>query len=487
MKRKNMLIIVIVGLICSLAVFYLSEGVRAALSGSTQADPRKSSNGRQAAASLFPLAENTSYQMDLYLDVLTRTLYGQSLITTINTSGQVLSELWLTIYPQAFQSPNSSPAPAGAYYQGFSQGGIQIKQIQVNAQNIEYIVDGIALKAMLPRDLLPGEEVKINISWQAQIPRVGYRYGVKDGVFMLGHTYPTLNVLTAEGWHCPSNSPFGDPFCLAAADYLVRINLPQDYSLATSGELVASLALDNGRENRLIKAEMVRDFCLTACAGYEILQQQDDIIKLSCFIPAGMTSPGTALLEESAQILDYYNCLWGSYPYRELKIVVTPMQGFAGMEYAGVVYLSEDQLGRPGLSDLLAHEIAHQWWYGLVGNDQYDEPWLDEGLAGYAASLYLARKQGRPPTPPSAVRPDNLQRGLQHFTSQGQYREVVYQGGESFWWALEQELGHHKVQKILRSYLGAYRFQLASTADLKSIINQESHRDMSLFFSRWSL
>ncbi|MGI6433908.1 MAG: M1 family metallopeptidase [Syntrophomonadaceae bacterium] len=487
MKRKNVLIIVIIGLICSLAVFYLSEGVRAALSGSNQVDLRKANNDRQAATSIFPLAENTSYQMDLYLDVLTRTLYGQSLIATINTSGQVLSEICLTIYPQAFQSANSSPAPAGAYYQGFSAGGIQIKQIKVNGQNTEYLVDGIALRAMLLRDLLPGEEVKIDISWQVQVPRSGYRYGVKDGVFMLGHTYPSLNVLTAKGWHSPSNSPYGDPFCLAAANYLVRINLPQEYSLATSGELVASLALDNGRVNHLIKAEMVRDFCLTACAGYETLQQQDDVVKLKCLVPAKMTSPGTALLEEAAQILKYYNCLWGSYPYREIKIVVTPMQGFAGMEYAGVVYLSQDQLDRPGLSNLLAHEIAHQWWYGLVGNDQYDEPWLDEGLASYGASLYLAHKQGRPLAPPGVVKPVNLKRGLSDFASQGQYQATVYQGGELFWWALEQELGHHKVQKILRSYLAAYKYQMASTSDLKNIINQESHRDMSLFFSRWSL
>lgn len=487
MKRKNALIILIMGLICSLAIFYLSEGVRAALSSSTPADLRKTNNCQQTATFPFPLAENTSYQMDLYLDVLTRTLYGQSLIETINTSGQVLDEIWLTVYPQAFQSSNGSPAPAGAYYQGFSRGGMQIKQIQVNGQNIEYLMDGIALKVMLPSDLLPGEEVKIDISWQVQVPRVGYRYGVKDGVFMLGHTYPILNVLTEEGWRSPSNSSFGDPFCLAAANYLVRINLPQDYSLAASGEVIASLALDNGRENHLIKAEMVRDFCLTACAGYEILQHQNDIINLKCLVPAGMIAQGTALLQEADWILEYYNCQWGSYPYRELKIVVTPMQGFAGMEYAGVVYLSEDQLGSLGLFNLLAHEIAHQWWYGLVGNDQYDEPWLDEGLASYGASLYMGHKQGRPPTPPIAISPANLKKGLQDFASQEQYRAVAYQGGESFWWALEEELGHNKVQKILRSYLAHYKYQMASTSDLKNIINQESHRDMSLFFSRWSL
>lgn len=488
MSRKKVLTIIIIGLCCLLGVCYLwPEGVRAALSAGTRSDLLNPGKANPEKAYPFPQPEKTTYQMDLYLDAMDRVVYGQSQINTVNTSGRVLGELWLSIYPQAFQSAATSPAPASAYSQGFSPGGMRIKHIKINGQNSEFITEGISLKVMLPQDILPEEAITADISWQAQVPRVAYRYGNAEGVFMLGHLYPVLNTMSEQGWCIPDNSPFGDPFCMSAASYLVRINVPQDYRLVTSGELVACLALDNGRENHLIKAEMVRDFSLTACSGYDKLQQVDKQITLKCWAPAEMKAEAGRILRDTQQIVEYFSCQWGSYPYRELSVVVVPMHGFAGMEYSGVVYVSEQQLKGAGLTMLLAHEIAHQWWYGLVGNDQYDEPWLDEGLAGYSAALYLNHLEGGVQSKSVGSGLARIDQALPDFPGDDQYRQAIYQGGESFWWALEQELGHDKVQKILRSYLANYKYQLATTEDLKKVINQEAHRDMSGFFSTWSL
>lgn len=487
MKKKRLLTIIIIGLCCLLGVCYLwPAGVRAALTVGARSDLLNPGNAELIKAYPFPQPDKTTYQMDLYLDAMKRIVYGQSQIKTVNTSGRVLGELWLTIYPQAFQSAAATPAPHSSYSQGFSPGSMQIGQITINGENSEFVTEGILLKVMLPHDILPEEGITADISWQAQVPRAAYRYGTAEGVFMLGHLYPALNAMTDKGWCLPVSSPFGDPFCLSTASYLVRVNVPQDYRLVTSGELVACLALDNGRENHLIKAEMVRDFSLTACSGYEKLQQVDKNTILKCFVPMELRAEGRQLLKDTSQIMEYFSCLWGSYPYRELSVVVAPMQGFAGMEYAGVVYVSEDQLKRPGLIMLLAHEIAHQWWYGLVGNDQYDEPWLDEGLAGYSAALYMNHRDGFK-SRPAVIMTAAIDQALTDFAGDDQYRQVIYQGGESFWWALEQELGPDKVQKILRSYLANYKYQLATTEDLKRVINQEAHRDMSGFFSAWSL
>jgi hypothetical protein len=490
MKHKKILIVSIIGLCCLLGMYCpWPAGVRAALTAGLPSDLWNPGKNTLTTAYPFPRADQTTYQMDLYLDAINRIVYGQSQIKTINTSGRVLGELWLAIYPQAFQDPGSSPAPSAAYAQGFSSGGIQIKQVKVNGVPSEFITEDICMKVMLPSDMLPEEELTVDISWQAEVPRVAYRYGTADGVFMLGHFYPTLNAMSDSGWCRPLNSPFGDPFCLSAASYLVRINLPQDYRLITSGELIASLALDNGRENHLIKAELVRDFSLTACSRYEKLEQAEKNITLKCFLPPDMQAKGREIIKQAGQIVQYYNCLWGTYPYGELSVVVVPMQGFSGMEYAGVVYISEDQLDHPGVVTLLAHEIAHQWWYGLVGNDQYDEPWLDEGLAEYSATLYINHVQGQDQAQlsPGIAKRVNLDRALPDFVSDEQYRQVAYQGGEDFWLALEQELGRDKVQKILRSYLANYKHQLVTSQDLERVINQEAHRDMSAFFAAWSL
>jgi len=486
MSKNKFSTVILLGVLFLLAVGYMwPTGVGAALPFNSRSDLREPGKNQPGSSYIFPQAEKTTYQMDLHLDSINRTVYGKSMISTMNTSAKVLGELWLTVYPQAFQNQRLSPAPASAYLRGFSPGGMQVEQIKVNGQISEFLMEDISLKILLPREVLPEEAIYIEISWRVEVPRVAYRFGTQEGIFMLGHIYPVLNAMKADGWCVPSNTPFGDPFCLTAANYLVRINTPQDYRLITSGEEVACLAMDNGRENHLYQAALVRDFTITATHGYERIKTQNKNTVINCYVPPKFREEGKYMLEEAGRILEYYNCMWGSYPYGQLNLVVVPMQGFSGMEYAGVVYVGESQLKSPGLVNLLAHEMAHQWWYGMVGNDQYAEPWLDEGLACYSASLYLKHRQAAAQGEPSTIASVKLAQALPDFTSADQYRSVAYQGGEAFWWVLEKELGHDKVQKILRSYLANYKYQLASTEDLKRIINQEARRDMSGFFSQW--
>lgn len=435
-----------------------------------QADELISMGGDTA---IFPAPALTTYQMDLYLDALKRTLYGQSVVQTSNTSGQVMNELWFTLYPRAFRNQADSPAPAGAYYGGFDAGDMIIQNVSINDEKADYQLEGVSLRVKLPRSILPQQLMKINIGWQSQIPRVSYRYGTSNGVFMLGNSYPILNVFTAQGWHTSVNSSFGDPFCFASANYLVRINLPQHFRLATSGQTAASLALDDGRVCHVLSVQQARDFCITAFGDCEVIQDNHDRVKISCYMPAGQSEEGRKIIAQSEEILDYYNLLWGAYPYPEFKIAVVPMQGFEGMEYSGLIYVKQDLLqNSDNLRNLLAHEIAHQWWYGLVGSDQVAEPWLDEGLASYGARLFMEAAAGAQKTGGkySVV---NLNRGLQDFADRSEYQTVVYQGGGAYWGNLENSLGRENVQKIMQAYLDKYRYGLASTGDLQKIIQQE--------------
>jgi aminopeptidase N len=166
------------------------------------------------------------------------------------------------------------------------------------------------------------------------------------------------------------------------------------------------------------------------------------------------------------------------------------MLGFSGMEYSGLVFLRNDlwisQVNQQKNEFLLAHEIAHQWWYGAVGSDQLREPWLDEGLANWSAYKYMQMVKGEPLPFNAQARPAvYLNRELKDFASAQEYYRVAYTGGQSFWFGLEEDMGSERVVNVLRKYYADYRFGLADTSDLEKCIQAEARKDMSYYYKKW--
>ncbi len=442
----------------------------------------------------FPLPESTLYQMGLYLDVENRELRGISLINTCNTTEDPLQELWFSLYPNAFKDQKTTPAPPEAYSRGFDPGWIEISQVQINGERAEYHLEGISMQVIPTSDLKPGEEFNIEIKWTVKIPKMAYRFGSQGATFMLGNFYPVLNLLDENGWHKAYNTKFGDPFCLPSADYLVQLNIPEAYGIASSGSVIRTAADDTGRETYLIAAGKVRDFCLLVMYDYSEINAVQNNVVINCFIPSAYdTAIGSEIVQLSHKIMNYYACRWGSYTYPEFQVALVPMEGFQGMEFSNIIFLRED-LFTGGFDPerceyLLAHEIAHQWWYGMVGNDQLREPWLDEGLANWSACEYLEYAHGnRAASPPgTAGRNIVLNRGLQDFASSRDYYSTAYDYGSKFWSALESELGEYTVDKVLRSYLRLYKNSIASASELREVIEKDAPdgTDITPFLQKW--
>ncbi|MEN6460759.1 MAG: M1 family metallopeptidase [Syntrophomonas sp.] len=481
-RHKFYLLTIFIGVIC--AAFFIYNKYEPL----SHAAPV--SSGQENIIQSFPDPNHTSYRMGLYLDTASSTLYGKTLLATRNTTGIALKELWFTAYPNAFKNPGQSPVPANAYYSGYDPGWMKIDQLKVNGQETNYIEQGVSINANLPTEILPNTDISIEVKWQARIPRVAYRYGSKNGVYMLGNFYPALNVYTTDGWHNSYNSVFGDPFCFNCADYLVTMNIPENYGLVSTGDNVETIAEDNGRETHVIRAKNARDFCMVVMYDYTQEKAKIAYTDVKCYAPAGNLSREHEILEQSRQILNYYACTFGSYPYQEFKVVFVPMQGFHGMEYSGLIFLQEEFL-QPDYNKekslfILAHEIAHQWWYSQVGNDQLREPWLDEGLANWSAYKYLQDMQGKkPPAVKQFPNGVNLGRELREIYSTREYYQTAYTGGEEFWFGLEEELGPEKVIKVLRRYLADYQYKIATTDNLQHVIKTEAHKDMQNYFYKW--
>lgn len=484
-RNKFYALLIVTAVICASFFFYLNyKGI-----SQTPLNIIKNKTVSQSD-SLFPAPDKTRYQMQLYMDIKTRTLYGSTLLTTRNDSGRDLSELWFTVYPNSFRSQQDTPAPPEAYYAGFDEGWLQFDTFKINGSNTEISGQGACLRAKPTAKILDGQDIKVEMTWKVRIPRVKYRFGSKDTVYMLGNFYPVLNVLGADGWHNAYNAGFGDPFCFNTANYLVTLNIPTGYNFVSTGNTVDGQAEDDGRETYLIRAENARDFCLLVMYDYTEIEEKIKGTTIKCYFP-GLDNEASAaeILKKSGRILDYYNRQFGSYPYNELKVIFVPMQGFHGMEYSGMVFMQEELL-QPGMNKdsefILAHEIAHQWWYGMVGNDQLREPWLDEGLANWSAYQYLHDIEGQPlPVQKNSSTATNLNRQLSQMNSREDYYSTAYRGGEAFWFGLEKRIGHDAVIKVLRHYLADYINKIANTHDLMSIIKTEAHQNMDDYIYKW--
>ena len=439
--------------------------------------------------SLFPLPEDTTYRMALKIDPIALTITGFSQITSRNTSGRDLNEIWLTTYPNAMRDRSGTPAPASAYYAGFSPGYLNITSVKVNDIPATCEDLGISCRIEPPRTIAKGEAVVIDLEWMAKIPQAAYRFGSKDGVLLLGNFYPVLNVLDQGTWHLSSNSRFGDPFFTQSAGYMVHLRIPEAYQVVATGSILSIEAEDNGWQSLTIKADMARDFALAAAYNYRKSTLTVDKTSVVGFFAGQNQALEKEVLERAAAAIKYYNCTYGSYDRPQLVLVQAPMKGFQGMEYSGLIFLAEEALqpeyGEPRRAFLIAHEIAHQWWYDMVGNNQLEEPWLDEGLANWSARQYLKVVEYRA-TPGRLInRSANLQQSLSDMSDKSNYLDTAYQGGEAFWYQLEDQLGEEKVLKVLRSYLATYKFRTATTEDLRRIISQESNVPLDAFFQRW--
>lgn len=480
-RNKILVAFTLIILLTCLAVWY--RGITRLVASRPQDTIRQS-----VPEKVFPRPRDTVYRMALKIDPLNRMIYGRSIITTRNTTGCEMEEAWFTCYPNALRDKKNTPAPPEAYYDGFSPGWLNITGIVVNGKRAVYEDKGMAGRVVFPQPVDSGKEICFVINWQTGVPKAAYRFGSKDGVMMLGHCYPILNVFDAEGWHTSYNSTFGDPFYTQSADYVVQATLPEQYQVVGTGIVAGRSAEDNGLYTVQFNAGKARDFTLAVLFDYreETIGTGETAIK--CYFRPGCENSAAQVLRQAASALRYYDCTFGSYPFAEFKIIQAPMKGFQGMEYSGLILLA-DEVFQTGYSQerrafLVAHETAHQWWYGLVGNDQVREPWLDEGLATWSATRYQQWAQaGAKPGP--GRRGAELQKGLGEMSSREKYFDTAYLGGEAFWYALEDEIGQQQVLKVLRSYLAKFRYETATTADLRAVIEKESGRNMKTFFSNW--
>jgi hypothetical protein len=367
-----------------------------------------------------------------------------------------------------------------------------------NGQIIEsYQLELHRLTIPLSQILNPGESIRLDISYDLNMPEIPspsavdrpLPFGYSSRQTNLVDWYPFLPpYLPGHGWVVHNPWFYGEHQVYELADYDIEIRMTgvrQNVTLAAS-----SPAEIDGRTYRY-QMKSARSFALSASNMYTVFSQQVGEVTVYSYAFTFDEKGGERALKDTAAALDLYSQLFGPYPHKALSVVEADF--LDGMEYDGLFFLSRGFYalydGNPlgYLTAIAVHETAHQWWYGMVGNNQALEPWLDEALCTYAELLYYENLY------PELVdgwwefrveyqQPSGLIDGsIYDYSGFVSYRDATYLRGAQFLHALRGLIGDEAFFSFLQDYvIHAQRqaYGLVSADDFFTVLSTHTSADL---------
>lgn len=428
------------------------------------------------------------YRMDIAIADSMTVVEGQQSVTYTNQEDVALDEICFHLHAVTLG------------------GTTAVTDVTVDGTAVDAVVADALLCVPLPAPLSPGETTTLAMRFETTVPtEIGRNYGVlayHDDILALAHFYPMLAVYDDEGWNITPPDVQGDLTYSDVGFYLVRVTAPADVVLVGSGVTVAEES-DGHRQTVTYALGPARDFYLAA-GDFKVISDTVGETTINSYAPAGLAGGARLALDTASAALATFSRQLGPYPYTELDIVTTPTSAL-GIEYPGLIVGTVDMYdvdrvtrdGRP-FSDILesttVHEVAHQWFYNLVGNDQLDEPWLDEALASYYAYRYYLSLHGQEAADNYfgmfydrfAGVPDVKPIGLPVAAYQAnEYSASVYGRGPVFVRTLEETMGREAFDAFLRDYSGRYRWQNTDTEAFRSLAETHCGCDLSALFNEW--
>lgn len=432
------------------------------------------------ATAVVPVRTVPQYTLEVSLDYEGHSLHASERLDFANTTEDTLEELVFNVFPNHAEDvfllqsvTTEKPAEEEA------------------AEQLEYSLSGTSLRVRLPTALEPKDEVTLFLEFSLDLPSMNPylewsngSLGYSDRMLAAGNWYPILvPYRPGQGWIPFAYHLVGDPYVSEVADYEVEIVAPSEVVVAGTGE-------EQRFGNRWrYTASNARSFAFAASDQYEVSSQPAGHATVSSYYFPVHQQAGSEAAIAAAEALIAYEELFGPYPYSSFRVAEVDFAG--ALEYSGMTFMGDDWYGdHPGgyrsrLVSLLAHEVAHQWWYGTVGNDQVREPWLDEALATYSSLLYYERVHPELvewwwDVEVDSYRPQGqIDRPIYAFMDGRTYLNAVYRRGALFIRDLRDRTGDEEFFAFMRDYYERQSHKLSTGEDFFSILNRHSAVDIS--------
>jgi hypothetical protein len=431
------------------------------------------------------------YKMQLELDPNAKVLKGIQDLHYTNNEDIELKQLYFHLYPNAFKTEADTPFPKEdmnlAYPGGFEPGQISIDNVSYAGGSIKYAENSTMLQVTLPEPVKPGESVDITISFTVRIPPSEGRFGYGNYAFNITNFYPILAVYDHEGWNLDSYYAIGDPFYSDTGLYEVTITVPKGYTVAHTGDLIKKVDIDSTTVYN-IKTGLVRDFAWVASNRFREVTKRVGRTTVKSY--AIDRADAKAALDVAAESIKIFNRLFGPYPYDNYCVVGTHFY-IGGMEYPNLVLIGEDLYSGDALEYVVAHETAHQWWYGVVGSNQVDDAWIDEGLTEYSTVLYYETKYGKEAFDQiyngnisaryelyrmEAGDHSQINRPVYRYKGWREYDALVYARSAMLFHSLREAMGDDKFFDFLKKYYIYFSYKNVVSGDFFEFLEAQAGR-----------
>ena len=453
--------------------------------------------------------EVASYKLDVRLDPAAKTVVGSGRITYRNPSPDTLDEVWLRLYLKAFSSPDTLwMRESEGGHRGFAADPEQLGDITVHllalADGTELLgsttITDTLMRVPLPRSLDPDAELALDVNWTSKLPRAFARtgYGGRDDTFfMVGQWYPKFSVYEDGGWY---TEPWhaNDEFFHDFGRYEVAVTATTEYVVAGAGVPAGEQSGQDGTRTWRFTAADVTDFAFAASPDFLTRSAQAAGAEVVLYYLPEHAGVVDTYMTSATGSLAAFSDWYGAYPHPRLTVIDVPdnTAGAGGMEYPTLI--TGGTLGVPSWGDgvtlVVSHEVAHQWWPMQTATNEAEEPWLDEGLTEYSGMRYMQTANERLGPGPVSIDMASYERA-QYSAEPGvpatraardyeglAYGSAVYSKPAVGLATLEQVVGTERMRAALKAYLEDFRFRHPTAADFRASLQTSLDQDLDWFF-----
>ncbi len=434
-------------------------------------------------------------------DDASHTVSAVQTVSLTNRSENSFDSVKFHIYANQYREDAQNPVVpnvyrAKAYPNGDSWGDISFDSVKVNGTPVAYTVEGDdcdILSVPAEGGLFPDKSAEIELTYTITLANTHHRLGYNDNTVNLGNWYPVLCHADNGNYSATPYYNIGDPFVSDVANYNVSISLPEGYTVASTGELTEAHN-NNGSVTYNYTAEAVRDFAMVISSKFNKISRTVGNTVVNYFY-YNDAEPETSLAT-ACGMLEFLNKNVGAYPYSQYNVAETEFC-YGGMEYPNLVMITSKSAS---YQEAVAHETAHQWFYGLVGNDQITDAWMDEGLSEYLTYLYLDSTGASPlvQNMQSCLKTyvtyvdvlnryyedvDRSMRPLYDYRNDNEYVIFTYVKGSLLFNTVYETVGSAKFWKSLKNYFDEAQFTVAPSAQLVQCFAQTCGEEVGTIFS----
>jgi hypothetical protein len=483
--------------------------------------------------------QQVNYTIDASLNDKDHSLDGFEKIEYINNSPDTLKFIWFHLWPNAYKNDKTAFSDqllengnTKFYFSDKEQKGY-INRLAFKVNNITAIIEDHPqyidiIKLVLPGPLPPGQRVTITTPFHVKLPYNYSRGGHEEQSYQITQWYPKPAVYDSKGWHPMPYLDQGE-FYSEFSSFDVSISVPKNYVIAATGELqnddekewlktrasfdwvpiklkekikgggvktTVQLFPESSKQSKTLefKQNNIHDFAWFAdkrfIVNYDTCRlSSGKIIDVFSYYTPAEKEKWLNSVKFSKDAIHHYSNLVGEYPYNVVSVVQGPESFGGGMEYPTITIISPGEDVKE-LDHTIAHEIGHNWFYGILATNEREHPWMDEGINSFYDSRYYVSKYGsRPQTERILFETRAINKIDQPIETTSEkfnlinYAVVAYYKTSEWMRYLEEQLGTESFNKAMQEYYRRWQFKHPQPEDFRKAIAESSGKDVDSVFS----